>query len=143
MSNPGRPCTSYSLTPGGSSAYIPGQQDASYMPPNTDTDVLNLYANYGEIEYPSANLPIPTKEEVEFGGWYYDRECTRKVSSTVVVDSDIITLYAKWIEYPIKHFDGNWYSRDKLVWVMTESGWKKTAPIYQADSNNHWNKILG
>ena len=43
------------------------------------------------------NLPIPTKENNFFDGWYTNTEYTQKISENTIVTGDAI-YYAKWIE---------------------------------------------
>ncbi|MCQ2612827.1 MAG: InlB B-repeat-containing protein [Treponemataceae bacterium] len=63
------------------------------------TDVAESFFEYEGLTV----LPTPTKDSVEFGGWYTDKSCTEKSKVTSVpvgTNSDLI-LYAKW--NPIMH----------------------------------------
>lgn len=139
---PGRPCTGYSTTNGGAKLYNANVAVTNYNP-STSTTSYTLYAIYGSTTYPANSLPTPNRAGYEFEGWYYDSACTSKVGSSVLIDKDTVTLYAKWIEMPVKKFTSSWNPVDKYVWRMTTSGWKKEAPIYKATSSNSWTKILG
>ncbi len=44
---------------------------------------------------------VPTKDDYEFGGWYYDEACTAVADLGNAVNSDI-TVYAKWIALSAK-----------------------------------------
>ncbi len=43
------------------------------------------------------NIAKPTKEGYEFGGYYFDKECTKKATGMVKITGNTV-LYTKWIE---------------------------------------------
>ena len=47
--------------------------------------------------YKAVTLPTPKKEGDSFGGWYADKEFTKKVSSPFQAKAALITLFAKWV----------------------------------------------
>lgn len=62
--------------------------DRQYTQENCATIVY--HCTDGEIELPAAH-----KDGYEFGGWYFDEECTKEAEITGAYFKDV-TLYAKW-----------------------------------------------
>ena len=87
--------------------------DEEYITITYDSNGGSTVASEKVKKGSSANLPTitrtPTKEaEYEFLGWYYDKELTQKVTSTIF-DKDL-TLYAGWKE--IKEYSVYLYTKD-------------------------------
>lgn len=56
-----------------------------------------------------SNLPVPTKKDARFAGWYFDEELTEAANLTTMPGEDC-TLYAKWVEkYQIFEFESRNY----------------------------------
>lgn len=60
---------------------------------NGGSNIDSIYVDKGGI---IENIPIPTKNEYEFIGWYYDNSFDKKYERTDIIKEDEITLYAKW-----------------------------------------------
>lgn len=61
---------------------------------NNIVQQVNKYYNSQKITEPSK----PIREGFDFGGWYYDKECTKLVKYKWESFDHDVTLYAKWFE---------------------------------------------
>ena len=71
-----------------------GGTNTAQFVPNRDVQQVNKYLNPQRITEPSK----PTREGYDFGGWFYDKECTKLVKYKWEQFDHDITLYAKWLE---------------------------------------------
>ena len=62
--------------------------------PNEIVKQVNKYYNPQKITEPSK----PIRKGYDFGGWYYDKECTKLVKYKWESFDHDVTLYAKWFE---------------------------------------------
>ncbi|MBR3898186.1 MAG: InlB B-repeat-containing protein [Bacilli bacterium] len=53
-------------------------------------------------------MPIPSKDNYAFAGWYTDTDYSTQITPLIPIDSDM-TLYAKWIVDPVAEVDGIHY----------------------------------
>lgn len=115
----------------------------TYLGRQGSVDRLTAIYDYGNIVLPNAE-----KENSSFGGWYYDKECTKPAGAPgdiLTPDKDII-LYAKWVELTLKSVDNYYTDGGKgavnLSWLQND-GRSKNYMIYQSRDNSSWTKILG
>ncbi|MDR2827940.1 MAG: InlB B-repeat-containing protein, partial [Acholeplasmatales bacterium] len=67
--------------------------------------VTSSDVKYGNIY---GSLPVPTKTNYYFGGWFLDADFHNRVySSTYFLNLENITLYAYWVINPVINFDSN------------------------------------
>lgn len=89
---------------------------------NGGSSVNNVTGNY-DTNIP--NIIIPTKEGYTFSGWYIDNE-TFIEAYELTKFREVITLYAKWTEYPVISFNTNGGS--DVTPISNNSGSTITAP---------------
>lgn len=56
----------------------------------------------------SFDLPIPVKDGYTFDGWYVDEEFTNPFTSSLLLSSTSITVYAKWNEMLVEDNSGDY-----------------------------------
>lgn len=116
---------------------------------------VRLLGDWGVCRLPYNQLPMPTKKEHAFAGWYYDSALTEPVSREegLIIPRGYgdVTIYAKWYELPIRQFkpDGKWHSIDPIVWQFgSDHQWHKVARVYkfvknEGEEEGHWEDISG
>ncbi len=94
----------------------------------------------------SIRLPEAYKEGHSFGGWYYDRECTRpagSAGSSFTPDRDI-TLYAGWVELQLRAENNYSANRERgavdLSWGQQDNV-RKSYRLYQQREGQEWQQI--
>ena len=71
------------------------------------TSVPNQTIHVDLLDNASVNLPSLTRAGYFFGGWFYDRACTNKVSTSLSTKNDVV-LYAKWTsQFSFTNNNGN------------------------------------
>lgn len=91
-------------------------------------------------------LPTPVKTGSSFGGWYYDKECTKPAGKAgeKLTPSGNITLYAKWVDLLLSAENNYSVNSGKgavdLTWTQND-GNQKAYMIYQSKDNAAWSLI--
>lgn len=129
----------YSLTPDGTKFCDAGA--TATLPANLDS--ADLYPIYNNVTLRFADIPIPTKTDYVFEGWYLDSNYTTKVTGDLTINKNT-TLYARYYKSCIwrRNANSEWerlfgddIERAPYVWqCVTENGvkvWKKVAQIYR------------
>lgn len=120
----------YSNSSGSTTIYC--QPGVSKTESDSDIEVIDLYPVYGDATVIKNNLPVSTKTNYIFDGWYRDAQLTDKVTRDFDISGNI-TLYAKWRDLPIRQFDGgSWNSISSYVWKFNaaENKWEKVAHVF-------------
>lgn len=79
-------------------------------------------------------LPVPIKDNYDFGGWYSDTGLTNVVTPSTIVESNL-TLYAKWIVNTVASIgDINYSSLQAAINAVPTDGTKTTIKLVK-DTN--------
>lgn len=73
-------------------------------------------------------LNYPTKDNAKFDGWYKDAAYSERISIIQKGSVGNLTLYAKFIDYPIASFDGGQGATGNVNDIVLENGTQITLP---------------
>ena len=98
--------------------------------------------------YTRQNITLPTagKTGYAFGGWYYDRECTRPAGSagSSFAPNQDVTLYANWVELQLQARDNYGANGGRgavdLSWSQQDNT-NKAYKLYQQREGEAWQQI--
>ena len=105
--------------------------------------VDKLKANY---EPDAIVLPETQKENMSFGGWYYDEAFTKPAGGVgdEITPTKDITLYAQWVELRLYAKD-NYIDNDKKgavdLWWTQPDGQNKAYKLYQSYDAAEWKEV--
>lgn len=106
-------------------------------------NVDRLKANY---EPDAITLPGVEKENMSFGGWYYDEAFTKPAGGAgdEIIPSKDITLYAQWVELRLyaksNYVDNNKKGAVDLWWTQPD-GQNKAYKLYQGLDAAEWKEV--
>lgn len=119
-------------------------QENTYVFPAQDGAVDRISAVYTEC---SVVLPLPDREGYSFGGWYLDKECTKRIGTAgdkFTPGKDVV-LYAGWVELQLQSTAN--YSANSgrgavdLIWKQKDSA-DKLYTIHQRKIEGEWGQVL-
>lgn len=112
-----------------------------FMAPDGNTDTITARYAYDVITLPGA-----TRQNMSFGGWYYDEEFKQlagEEGDTLIPDKDL-TLYAQWVDLRLTA-ENNYSANGRkgavdLAWNQEDQN-QKTYMIYQSRTGENWVQI--
>lgn len=119
-------------------------KESQYRFCGEDGNVDRITAVY---ERDAIRLPDAGKENLSFGGWYYDKQFQRPAgkAGTELVPVTDMTLYAQWVELVLTaedNYRGNGgRGAVDLSWSQPD-GQKKIYKLYQSREGESWRQIL-
>lgn len=117
---------------------------SAYTFSNRENVVDKVIAVYAED---AIVLPIAQKEGYSFGGWYLDKERTKRVGTAgdEFIPGKDLTLYAGWVELQLKTVDNYAVNDGKgavdLSWVQKDIS-DKLYMVYQKKEEEAWKQIM-
>lgn len=119
-------------------------QGSQYRFCGEDGSVDRITAIY---ERDAIRLPAARKENLSFGGWYYDEQFQKPAgkAGTELVPVKDMTLYAQWVELELSAEDNYRENGGRgavdLSWSQPD-GQKKVYKLYQSRDGESWRQIL-
>ncbi len=119
-------------------------QDNEYLFCGEDGSVDRITAVY---ERDAVMLPDVRRENLSFGGWYYDKQFDRPAgrAGTELVPARDMTLYAQWVELELTAKDNYRENGGRgavdLSWSQPD-GLEKVYKLYQRREGETWQQIL-
>lgn len=119
-------------------------QGNDYIFPARNNVVDRMTAVYEEC---SITLPLAKREGYSFGGWYLDKECTKRIGTAgdEFTPGTNVILYAGWVELQLNSKDNYVTNGGKgavdLTWKQKDNT-NKLYTIYQRKEEEEWKQIL-